>query len=162
MATHPATYVSASLQTEVDAAFLYEQIAGAETDAGVAGVFRRLAEIERGHAAKMLVQIEKQGLGTALPPPSWRARVLDRIGKMFGYDYIIGVMMDTEKSITNAIIKQKEAGNIPVTGEEGTHVQILRSLLKSKAGVSGEQLSRIEGRHKTVGGNALRGRARRQ
>jgi VIT1/CCC1 family predicted Fe2+/Mn2+ transporter len=156
MATHPATYVSASLQTEVDAAFLYEQIAGAETDAGVAGVFRRLAEIERGHAAKMLVQIEKQGLGTALPPPSWRARVLDRIGKMFGYDYIIGVMMDTEKSITNAIIKQKEAGNIPVTGEEGTHVQILRSLLKSKAGVSGEQLSRIEGRHKTVGGNALR------
>jgi len=156
MTTHPAKNFSASVQTEVDAAFLYEKIAGAETDPGIAGIFRNLAEIEHGHAAKMLERIQQQGVQAMLPSPSWRARVLDRIGKIFGYDYIIGVMMDTEKSIAQAIVKQKTASHIPVTGEENNHVKILQSLLKNQSRVSGEQLSRIEGRHKTVGGNALR------
>jgi VIT1/CCC1 family predicted Fe2+/Mn2+ transporter/rubrerythrin len=156
MATQSAQRFSASVQTEVDAAFLYEKIAGAETDPGIADIFRNLAEIEHSHATKMLERLQQQGVHLVLPSPSWRARVLDRIGKIFGYDYIIGVMMDTEKSIAQAIIRQKEAGNIPVTGEEGNHVNILQSLLKNKSKVSGEQISRIEGRHKTVGGNALR------
>lgn len=156
MTTHPVKNFSASVQTEVDAAFLYEKIAGAETDPGIAGIFRNLAEIEHGHAAKMLERIQQQGIQAVLPSPSWRARVLDRIGKIFGYDYIIGVMMDTEKSIAQAIVKQKTASHIPVTGEENNHVKILQSLLKNQSKVSGEQLSRIEGRHKTVGGNALR------
>lgn len=146
----------AGIQTEVDAAFLYQQIAKAEADPAIAGIFQNLAEIEGGHAAKMLEQLQKRVPDAALPPPSWRARTLDRIGKIFGYDYIIGVMMDTEKSIAQALVKQKEAGQIPITGDEGNHVKILQALLKNKSGVSGEQLSRIEGRHKTVGGNALR------
>ncbi len=156
MKTQSAQNFSASVQTEVDAAFLYEKIAGAETDPGIAGIFRDLAEIEHGHAAKMLERLQQSGAPAVMPPPSWRARVLDRIGKIFGYDYIIGVMMDTEKSIAQAIVRQKEAGKIPVTGEEGNHVKILQSLLTNKQRVSGEELSRIEGRHKTVGGNALR------
>lgn len=156
MKTQSAQNFSASVQTEVDAAFLYEKIAGAEKDPGIAGIFRNLAEIEHGHAAKMLERLQQSGTPAVLPPPSWRARVLDRIGKIFGYDYIIGVMMDTEKSIARAIVRQKEAGKIPVTGEEGNHVKILQSLLTNKQRVSGEELSRIEGRHKTVGGNALR------
>ncbi|HRI59187.1 MAG TPA: VIT1/CCC1 transporter family protein [Saprospiraceae bacterium] len=156
MTTQPARNFSASVQTEVDAAFLYERIASAEADPGIANVFRQLSEIEGGHAAKMLERMTEQGFHATMPPPSWRARVLDRIGKIFGYDYIIGVMMETEKSIAQAIVKQKTASNIPVTGEEGIHVKILQSLLKSQQKVSGEELSRIEGRHKTVGGNALR------
>lgn len=156
MTTKPAKHFSASVQTEVDAAFLYEKIAAAETDPGIAGIFRNLAEIEHGHAAKMLEQMQQRGVQAVLPSPSWRARVLDRIGKVFGYDYIIGVMMDTEKSIAQAIVNQKTASHIPITGEENNHVKILQSLLKNQSRVSGEQLSRIEGRHKTVGGNALR------
>jgi VIT1/CCC1 family predicted Fe2+/Mn2+ transporter len=156
MTTQSAQNFSASVQTEVDAAFLYEKIAGAETDPGIAGIFQNLAEIEHGHAAKMLERLKQSGAPAVMPPPSWRARVLDRIGKIFGYDYIIGVMMDTEKSIAQAIVRQKEAGKIPVTGEEGNHVKILQALLSNKQKVSGEELSRIEGRHKTVGGNALR------
>lgn len=146
----------AGIQTEVDAAFLYQQIAKAEADPAIAGIFQNLAEIEGGHAAKMLELLQKRFPEASLPPPSWRARTLDRIGKMFGYDYIIGVMMDTEKSIAQALVKQKEAVQIPITGEEGNHVKILQALLRNRSGVSGEQLSRIEGRHKTVGGNALR------
>jgi len=156
MKTPSAKNFSASVQTEVDAAFLYERIATAESDSGIAHIFRQLSEIEHGHAEKMLERMLEQGMQGTLPPPSWRARVLDRIGKMFGYDYIIGVMMDTEKSIAQAVVSQKNAEKIPVTGEEGNHVKILQSLLTNQHKVSGEQLSRIEGRHKTVGGNALR------
>lgn len=148
--------VSASLQTEIDAAFLYEKIAAAEKDPGIAGIFQNLAEIEQGHAAKMLERLQQSDLPVVLPLPSWRAHTLNGIGKIFGYDYIIGVMMDTEKSIAQAIVRQKKAGKIPVTGEEGNHVKILRSLLSNRQKITGEQLSRIEGRHKTVGGNALR------
>ncbi|MBK8968884.1 MAG: VIT1/CCC1 transporter family protein [Lewinellaceae bacterium] len=151
-----AQHLSASLQTEVDAAFLYKKIAEAETEPAIARVFEQLAEIESGHAAKMLEHLARQDSSLRLPPPSWRARVLNRIGKIFGYDYIIGVLMDTEKSIAQATIQQKTKSNIPVKGDEGNHVRILQALLNNRQKVSGEQLSRIEGRHKTVGGNALR------
>lgn len=152
----PEKNFTAGVQTEVDAAFLYQQIAKAETDPAIAGIFQHLADIENGHAEKMLEQVQKRIPEATLPPPSWRARTLDRIGKIFGYDYVIGVMMDTEKSIAQALVKQKEAGQAPVTGTEGNHVKILQALLRNQSRVSGEQLSRIEGRHKTVGGNALR------
>jgi VIT1/CCC1 family predicted Fe2+/Mn2+ transporter/rubrerythrin len=156
MTTQPGSTLFANVQTEVDAAFLYEKIAAAEAHPGIAAVFRNLAEIETGHAAKMLEGLTKQGISALLPPPSWRARVLDRIGKTFGYDYIIGVMMDTEKSIAQAVVRQKTDRKMPVRGDESNHVKILESLLGNRNKVSGEQLSRIEGKHKTVGGNALR------
>ncbi len=156
MKTQATNNFATSVQTEVDAAFLYRQIAGAEANPALAQVFIQLAEIESGHAAKMQERLVQEGGAGQLPPPSWRARVLDRIGKIFGYDYIIGVMMDTEKSIAQAVVQQKNNENIPVKGDEGNHVKILQALLHSKHKVSGDQLSRIEGRHKTVGGNALR------
>lgn len=156
MSTQPSKNYAASLQTEVDAAFLYHKIADAQTDPGIAGIFRQLAEIESGHVTGMINGLIKQGINAEMPPPSWRAHVLDRIGKIFGYDYIIGVMMDTEKSIAQAVVQQKTNEKIPIKGDEGNHVKILQSLLSNKHKVSGEELSRIEGRHKTVGGNALR------
>ena len=145
-----------SIQTEVDASFIYHKIADAEQDAGIASVFRNLAEIENEHATKMLDFFRQQGRDVAMPPPSWRARMLNRIGKVFGYDYIIGVMMDTEKSIARAVVQQKNNEKAPIKGDEGNHVRILQSLISNRQKVSGENLSRIEGRHKTVGGNALR------
>ena len=146
----------ASLQTEVDAAFLYAAVADAEEDAGIARIFRQMADIEHEHASKMLEHVQKQGVSMNLPLPSWRARTLRRIGKIFGFDYVIGVLVDTEKSITQAIVQQKNTLGQPVTGSEGNHVVILQSLLQNRTKVSGEKLSRIEGKHKTVGGNALR------
>ncbi len=148
-------YIS-SVQIEVDAAYLYQKIADAETDPGISNIFRELSEIEGGHVTKMLEGLAKDGIHLSAPLPSWRARVLNRVGKIFGYDYIIGVMMDTEKSIAQAVVKHKTNVHAPIKGDEGNHVMILQSLISNKNKVSGEQISRIEGRHKTVGGNALR------
>lgn len=156
MTTHSSKSLAASVQIEVDAAFLYLRIAQAESDPGIARIFQQLSEIENGHAEGMVEGLKKKGIDFVLPPPSWRARVLDRVGKIFGYDYIIGVMMDTEKSIAQAVVKQKSNASLPIKGDEGNHVKILQSLISNQNKVSGEQISRIEGRHKTVGGNALR------
>ncbi|WP_439883465.1 VIT1/CCC1 transporter family protein [Pontibacter sp. MBLB2868] len=145
-----------SLQTEVDAAFLYNRVADAESVPAIADMFRELGGIEHEHAAKMIERFSREGKKVELPTPSWRARVLDKIGKVLGYGYVIGVLMDTEKSIGAAQVRLKEQGQIPVSGDEANHVKILQNLINNKSKVAGEHISRIEGKHRSIGGNALR------
>ena len=143
-----------NIQTEIDAAYLYGQLASKEEDKMVANIFRQMSEIEAGHvrafAAKENLQPEK------LPPPSWRARIIDRIGKLFGYDYVLGVLMDTEKSISSAIVSKKRKNKQAITGSETNHVKILQTILEKEKRVTGAQLTRFEKRHRSVGGNAIR------
>lgn len=145
-----------SLQTEIDAAFLYARIAAHEEDAQLAKLFREMAAIERGHAEHAFNDLKKGGLLTTIPGPSWRARTLDRIGRVMGYDHVIAQLMDVEKGLAKATIVQKQRNGEPITGSERNHVRILTSLMANKGGMGGEQLGRIEGKHKSVGGNALR------
>ncbi len=143
-----------NIQTEVDAAYLYDKLADHEEDKLVANVFRQMSEIERGHAKAF---ISKMGDGAAqMPAPSKRARVLNSIGKIFGYSYVLGVLMDTEKSIAGATIAAKKNAKIEVTGTETSHVKILNSLLTKQGKVKGTTLARFEKSHRSVGGNALR------
>jgi vacuolar iron transporter family protein len=143
-----------NIQTEVDAHFLYQKLAEHETDATIAHVFRQMSEIEKGHA-EGYAKKEKINLENLLRP-SWRARTLNVIGKIFGYDYVLGVLMDTEKTVSSAIINAKKNNNQKITGNETTHVKILRSILESENKVTGAQLSKFEKRHRSVGGNAIR------
>ena len=144
-----------NLQTEVDACFLYDRLAEAESDETVASVFRQMSAIEKSHAEAFLKKMNPQSI-TALPKPSARAKVLNTIGKIFGYDYILGVLMDTEKSISTGVINAKNKNKIPITGNETNHVKILRSLLENETKVTGSNLAKFESRHRSVGGNALR------
>lgn len=142
-----------NIQTEIDASFLYQKLADHETDATIANVFRQMSEIERGHAEAFA---KKENISLENLQPSWRAKTLNAIGKTFGYDYVLGVLMDTEKSISNAIITTKKKNKQEITGSETTHVAILRSILEKEERVTGIQLSKFESRHRSVGGNAIR------
>jgi vacuolar iron transporter family protein len=143
-----------NVQTEIDASFLYGKLAQHEEDPTVANVFRQMSEIENSHAQAFAA---KENIAPGqLPKPSWRANVLNFIGKVFGYDYVLGVLMDTEKSIANAVIQTKKKNKEQITGTETTHVKILRSLLEKEENVSGKNLSRFEKKHRSVGGNAIR------
>ncbi len=144
-----------NIQTEVDAGYLYQKLAENETDETVANVFDQMSEIEKSHAEAFLKK-EKTGNHPVLPRPSFRAKTLNRIGKIFGYDYVLGVLMDTEKSISNAVINTKNKSRLPLTGAETNHVTILRSLLEREAKVTGGNVAKFESRHRSVGGNALR------
>ena len=144
-----------NLQTEVDACFLYKKLAAVEADPTIANVFRQMSEIERGHAEAFLKRANP-GTIVGLPEPSFRAKTLNAIGKIFGYDYVLGVLMDTEKSISSAVIDTKNRNNLAITGSEANHVTILRSLLENESRVTGGHVAKFESRHRSVGGNALR------
>jgi VIT1/CCC1 family predicted Fe2+/Mn2+ transporter len=143
-----------AIQTEVDAGYLYAQLAAHEDDQVIARVYSSMSEIETGHA---LAFLQKNGMQASdMPKPSWRAKTLNRIGKTFGYDYVLGTLMDTEKNLSKSTIALKQKHAQPIAGTETNHVKILRSILEKEQKVSGTQLARFESRHRSVGGNALR------
>jgi vacuolar iron transporter family protein len=143
-----------SIQTEIDACYLYRRLAENESDKAIAKVFRQMSEIEQGHAEafarKMNIPTEN------LIRPSWRAKTLNLIGKVISYDYVLGAMMDTEKSLSNAIIKTKEKNKLELTGTETNHVKILWSIVEKDKDITGAQHAKFENRHRSVGGNAIR------
>ncbi len=143
-----------NIQTEIDAAFLYNVLAQNETDPHVAEVFKQMSEIEQGHA---LAFMKKNNMDTThLLPPSTRAKVLRLIGKIMGYDYILGILLDTEKSISNSILVARKKTKTDQSVSDTAHVQILKNILDHNKNVSGSSLARFEKRHRSVGGNALR------
>jgi predicted membrane protein (TIGR00267 family) len=113
-----------------------------------------MSEIEQSHAEafakKENIPVEQ------LMQPSWRAKTLNTIGRIFGYDYVLGSLMDTEKSLSNAIILTKKKNQMELTGTENNHVTILRTILEKEDKVTGAQLSKFERKHRSVGGNAIR------
>jgi vacuolar iron transporter family protein len=145
---------SKNIQTEIDTCYLYQKLAENEPDATIADVFRQMSEIEKGHA-EAFAKRENVSL-EHLIQPSWRAKTLNTIGRVFGYDYILGVLMETEKSISTNIISTKKKHNREITGSETNHVKILRSILEKEEKVTVKQLSKFEKRHRSVGGNAIR------
>lgn len=143
-----------NIQTEVDAGYLYGVLAENESDPAVAEVFREMSRIEEGHAIAFLI---KRGLTAAqIPKPSGRAKALAKIGKVFGYDYVLGVLLDTEKSISSSISAARKSGKTANSVSDTSHVTILKNILNGKTKISGSNLARFEKRHRSVGGNALR------
>ncbi len=144
----------ASIQTEVDASFLYALLAEHEEDSNVAHVFREMSEIEMGHAKAFL---KSKGLPESdMPGPSGRAKTLKRIGKIFGYDYVLGVLLDTEKGLSAGVLNARKQQNMPNSISDTAHVSILRNILHTNKNISGSSLARFEKRHRNVGGNAIR------
>jgi VIT1/CCC1 family predicted Fe2+/Mn2+ transporter len=143
-----------NIQTEVDAGFLYKILAENEKDPNVAKVFTEMSAIEHSHALAFLA---KNNLDPSqLPLPSGRARVLKLIGKIFGYDYILGVLLDTEKSISSSIFHARKQTNTIPSISDTAHVTIVKNILNNHTEISGSNLARFEKRHRSVGGNALR------
>jgi len=102
-----------NIQTEIDASFLYQKLAEHETDEIIANVYRQMSDIEKSHAKAFAV---KENIPFEnLMQPSWRAKTLNTIGKIFGYDYVLGTLMDTEKSISGAIIANKQKNKKEIT-----------------------------------------------
>lgn len=143
-----------SLQTEIDASYLYDILAKSEKDATIADIYKEMSEIEKGHA---LHYIHEKKLPTSvLPQPSFRAKMIYRISKFVGNDFILSILLDTEKSLANAIVVQKKKQNIPVQDADTRHVRILENILEKQPNISSSGFSRFESRHRSVGGNALR------
>lgn len=145
------------LQLEVDTAYLYDSLANIQEDASTAEVLRSLAGIEKGHAEHILAKIRVSKPDFQLPSPSGKAKFQFKMGGIFGYDFIIANLSSVERQIARSAIEHKLQKGEKPSGFEHNHLKILESLSqKTTANVSGGFLSKMEGRHKSVGGNALR------
>ncbi|HLO60616.1 MAG TPA: VIT1/CCC1 transporter family protein [Bacteroidales bacterium] len=143
-----------NIQTEVDASFLYRILGENEEDKTISQVFFQMSDIEKSHAVAFLKKINLDE--SHMPPPSARAKMLKSIGRIIGYDYVLGVLLDTEKSLSSSILRARKNMSQTESLSDTAHVAILKNILNTKTRVSGSDLARFEKRHRSVGGNALR------
>lgn len=131
-------------------------MATVEPDAAVAKIFRELAEVEERHATFWEHQLQARGLDPGPRKPSWRARVLAWTARRFGARVILRTVARREAVGQNDYATQAESAHTRMAAEERSHARVLQSMLTRSSGTPGSEVARVEGRHRNVGGNALR------
>ena len=148
--------IKRQVQVEVDTAYLYSILANNETNPDLADIFKKMSSIEKGHAHKLIEKYNHlTGENAKLPNVSFRAKFKEKIANYIGYGFILSDLTSAEIKISSSIANVKRERGEPVTKSDFNHVEILETLADSK-GVSGAIFTKFEGRHKSVGGNALR------
>jgi VIT1/CCC1 family predicted Fe2+/Mn2+ transporter len=146
-----------NLRHEVDSAAIYRTLAAVEREPNLAEVYRRMAAAEAGHAR--LWEEKLKAAGQPLPPrkPSLRARTLAWLARRFGSDLVLPVLMDAEAGDAAGYRAQPEARGTGMARQERSHRRLLATIQGGLCGgLAGAQVARLEGRHRAVGGNALR------
>jgi VIT1/CCC1 family predicted Fe2+/Mn2+ transporter len=143
-------------QDEVDSAAQYRAMAAAEPDAGVAKIYRELADVEEKHAGFWESRLRERGVEPGPRRPSWRARVLSWTAQRIGPRAILPTVAQREAVSRNDYVTQSETAHTRMPAQERSHARVLQAMLTRPTGVAGNELARVEGRHRNVGGNALR------
>ena len=145
-----------NLQGEIDGAALYRALAQAESRPQLAEVYGRLAATEERHAGHWEAQLE--AAGASIPPrrPGWRTRTLCWLVRRFGAQVVLPTVASLERVDSNHYDAQVEARAAGLPGDERSHVRLLQTISDPGGGLAGSSLARLEGRHRSVGGNALR------
>lgn len=145
-----------NLQGEIDGASLYRALAEAETDPKLAEVYRRLAAVEDSHAEYWRKQLVKLGARVPGLKPGFRTRALAFLARRFGPAFVLPAINTLEQTDSGVYDKQPEAvaGGLPQA--ERSHARILSVIADGKTGLAGGAIARLEGRHRAMGGNALR------
>jgi vacuolar iron transporter family protein len=144
-------------QDEVDSAAEYRAMAAAEPDPRLAKVYASLAAMEEAHIAFWEKRL--RDAGASVPPrrASWRSRVLSAIARRLGPDLVLATIAAKEQVDQNGYVRQPETAGTRMPAQERWHAKVLKQLVTSQPhGVEGSFLARLEGRHRSVGGNALR------
>jgi VIT1/CCC1 family predicted Fe2+/Mn2+ transporter len=144
------------LQIEIDTSFLYKKLSENTNDPGAANIYKTMSGIEETHARKILQKIRLTDENTDFPKPSSRAKIQVKLASVFGWQMIVTSLMGTERMIANNVITVKEKKGEKVNPGIVNHFSILDNISKSSAGMKGGILAKLEGRHQSVGGNALR------
>jgi vacuolar iron transporter family protein len=145
----------ASLQDELDGAALYQALADQEQDPKIAEVYRRMAATERRHAATWTERLKEAGVAVPEHHLSWRTRTMVWLSRRFGAGFVLPTVIDQEQADMAGYSKRPNA--VHMAADESSHARMLRYLTQgASGGVEGGRLARLEGRHRTAGGNALR------
>jgi VIT1/CCC1 family predicted Fe2+/Mn2+ transporter len=152
----PARYLE-NWQDEVDSAAEYRAMAAAEPDTRLAKVYANLAAMEETHIAFWEKRLRDAGVPVPPRRASWRSRVLGAIARRLGPDLVLATIAAKEEADQNVYVRQAETAGTRMSAQERWHAKVLKQLVASQPrGVQGSFLARLEGRHRSVGGNALR------
>ncbi len=144
-------------QNEIDSAAQYHELAKAESSAQIAEVYKRLAKEEEAHINFWERQLKQNGISFPKRKPSWRAQTLIMLAKFFGPQFILTTISEREHADQNVYAAQRESKNTKMTAQEHWHTKLLNEIERLPVkGLLGPGLAKIEGRHKFIGGNALR------
>jgi len=144
-------------QEEIDSAAEYRAMAETEPDARLARVYGNLARMEEAHIAFWEDKLRQAGVEIGPRRPSWRSRVLGWIGRRLGPDLVLATIAAREEADQNYYVTQPETTGTRMPAQERWHAKVLKQLvLTQPRGLQGSFLGRLEGRHRAVGGNALR------
>jgi len=143
-----------NLVDELNGAALYDSLAAAEKDTRLAEVYRRLADVERRHADRWRKRLEDAGETIVDFKPSWRTRTLAFLARRFGTSLVLPGVQSLEHAGTNKYATQADA--VDFHGDERSHSRVIQMMSSTRGGFAGNDIARLEGRHRTGGGNALR------
>lgn len=142
------------IQDELDTVALYETLAGLQTDPRLAEVYRRLAATERRHADHWTAKLRADGVTVAPHRLGWRAWALRWMARRFGAATVTSIIASQE--IADAQRYSGVADRAPgMDADERGHARALRAI-SGDAGAEGPFIARLEGRHRSTAGNALR------
>lgn len=155
--TTDADRYRANFIEEINAAYLYQVATELESDETLSGVYRRLGETEERHAELWEQKLRQAGADVPPRQPETGTRILGWLARRFGPSVINQVMASTEMAGRRMYDGQPEAEGTSLASDERSHAIVLDALKKESAsGVRGGVVASLEGRHRAVGGNALR------
>src|SRR6266850_2156789 len=151
-----AQYV-ANWQDERNGAALYRAISEVENNPQLKSVYQRLGEAEERHSG--FWEAKLRAAGQLLPSfkLNWRMRTLIFLARRFGPAFVLPNIEPLEQIDSHKYDLQPEAlaGGLPQ--QEKSHARLLRAITGgSPTGLEGSRIAQLEGRHRAIGGNALR------
>jgi VIT1/CCC1 family predicted Fe2+/Mn2+ transporter len=157
MADDPAaSRYRSNLQGEIDSSALYRSLAEVEGNPQLATVYRRLAAIEDAHAEFWRKNLRRVGARLPRKRVGFRTRALAFLARRFGAQFILPVINMLEQTDSTQYDLQPEAVAAGLPATERSHARIMQAIAEPVGGLRGPALATLEGRHKAVGGNALR------
>jgi vacuolar iron transporter family protein len=143
--------------SEQEGVYLYRVLAEVESDAHLAELYRRLANIEQRHADLWRGYLTSAGETPPTYTPNWRIRALVWIAKLLGTGAVLSTVTSMEKNAIHDYDTQPEAVDAGLPADERSHARLFSYLQTStRGGIAGPLLAQFEGRHRSAGGNELR------
>ena len=154
---HDVKRFKENLQDEVDGAALYRLLAEAESNPHLKEVYQKLAASEDRHLALWESKLREAGAEVPAFKPSLRVKTLGWLARRFGTQLVTPIVTRMERAATTMYDSQPEAIEHNLPRDERSHARLFREIGKGpRVGRDGLDIARLEGRHRTAGGNALR------
>lgn len=144
-------------QNERNGAALYHGISEAEKNPQLKDVYRRLAEAEERHSCFWEAKIRAAKRPLPVFKLNWRTRTLIFLAKHFGPQFVLPNIVSLEQVDSHSYDLQPEAQAGGLPQQEQPHARLLRAITNGiGTGMAGTRIAQLEGRHRAIGGNALR------